>query len=342
MLLAVIGRYWFLRRQRTIREAIVAMRLEDILAMSEVTFKSEFRFTQVEFAAIHSAMAFPEYFYTSERDRISSKLGFLMLLMFLGGARVRSIQARMGCSYGRVSRVVQHVSQWIHDKWAHLLDFQGSEQPGRLLSPERLDFYSKVNKRNGNPLPGCWGFLDGTLRPIARPVRAQQNAYNGWKHFHALKYQFLSTPDGLVWVTPPEDGAVHDVYALRESGLLPWLEQNSHGPGGEYLTLYADSGYSYYNHVSRPWGILQSTPERRAWNLKMSGYRISVEWCIGSVSTLFPRLNNRQSQKTLLSAISRDFHVACLLRNALSCVSGNQTSQFFSVNAPNLCKYFKI
>lgn len=263
-----------------------------------------------------------------------------MLLMYLGNARVRSIQVRIGSSYGRVSRILQVVSEWIDNRWCHLLDFHSAEK--NLLSPERLLFYSEVNRRNGNPLEGCWGFVDGTLRPIAKPIRAQQNAYNGWKHFHALKYQFLSTPDGLFWVTAAVNGAVHDVHALKESGLVEWLRSHSWGPLPErqQLTIFGDSGYPYYHHINRPWGSTDLTRERSAWNFKMSQYRISVEWCIGSVSTLFPRLNNRQAQKTLLGAISREFHIACLLRNAMSCVSGNQTSQFFSVNPPKLKEYF--
>ena len=41
----------------------------------------------------------------------------------------------------------------------------------------------------GAPLDCCWGFIDGTARPIARPKRHQKVMYSGHKRIHCLKFQ---------------------------------------------------------------------------------------------------------------------------------------------------------
>ena len=44
----------------------------------------------------------------------------------------------------------------------------------------------------------CFGFVDGTVRPISRPDERQRIVYNGHKRVHALKFQSLSLPNGLI------------------------------------------------------------------------------------------------------------------------------------------------
>lgn len=43
-----------------------------------------------------------------------------------------------------------------------------------------------------------WGFIDGTLNAIYRPVVDQQQFYLGYKRKHGYKYQLIVTPNGLV------------------------------------------------------------------------------------------------------------------------------------------------
>lgn len=71
-------------------------------------------------------------------------------------------------------------------------------------------------------LDNCIMIIDGTFIGIARPGGADINqrvAYNGHERNHALKFQAISTPDGLcVHVHGPEVGCHHDM----------WLYHNSH------------------------------------------------------------------------------------------------------------------
>ena len=52
--------------------------------------------------------------------------------------------------------------------------------------------------RKGAALENCFGFVDGTVRPIARPDEHQRIMYNGHKRVHALKFQSLALPNGLI------------------------------------------------------------------------------------------------------------------------------------------------
>lgn len=70
----------------------------------------------------------------------------------------------------------------IYDRFHHLLDSLDLV----WLDPEA--FAEAVNEK-GAPLTGCWGFIDGTPRPIARPVGNQRIMFSGHKRTHCLKFQ---------------------------------------------------------------------------------------------------------------------------------------------------------
>ena len=44
-------------------------------------------------------------------------------------------------------------------------------------------------EQKGAPLSTCIGFIDGTIRQIARPVVNQQIMYSGHKRVHCIKFQ---------------------------------------------------------------------------------------------------------------------------------------------------------
>ena len=69
----------------------------------------------------------------------------------------------------------------------------------RILSPEMLDVYATTIYNKGAVLECCFGFIDGTVRPIRRPVINQRTVYNRHKRVHALKFQSVALPSGLIW-----------------------------------------------------------------------------------------------------------------------------------------------
>ena len=52
--------------------------------------------------------------------------------------------------------------------------------------------------KKGAALDNCWGFVDGTVRPISRPGQNQLVMYNGHKGMHVIKFQLVVSPRGLI------------------------------------------------------------------------------------------------------------------------------------------------
>ncbi|WP_345639515.1 IS5 family transposase, partial [Streptomyces lacrimifluminis] len=78
--------------------------------------------------------------------------------------------------------------------------------------------------------------LDGTLLPIDR-IAADRPFYSGKHKKHGMTVQVIADPKGrLLWASPALAGAVHDVRAAREHGIIDALAQAG-------INCWADKGY---------------------------------------------------------------------------------------------------
>ena len=69
----------------------------------------------------------------------------------------------------------------IHARFEHLSSFDLD-----WLDPET---FSAAVHAKGAPLVQCYGFINGTAKPIARPIVNQRIMYSGHKRVHCLKFQ---------------------------------------------------------------------------------------------------------------------------------------------------------
>ena len=76
----------------------------------------------------------------------------------------------------------------IYDTWHHL--FTTFEQP--WLDHPKLESFAEAIHLKGAALRNCWGFIDGTVRPISRPGRLRRVVYNGHKKVHSIKFQSVN------------------------------------------------------------------------------------------------------------------------------------------------------
>ena len=82
------------------------------------------------------------------------------------------------------------------------------------------------------------------MRRVCRPGRNQRVLYNGHKKVHAIKFQSVATPNGLVAnLFGLVEGKRHDSTMLARSGLLPLLTQHARDPEGNVLCIYGDPAY---------------------------------------------------------------------------------------------------
>ena len=49
--------------------------------------------------------------------------------------------------------------------------------------------FSEAVHAKGAALQICWGFIDGTVRRITRPIRNQREMFSGHKRVHCIKFQ---------------------------------------------------------------------------------------------------------------------------------------------------------
>ena len=100
------------------------------------------------------------------------------------------------------------------------------------LALAQLSIFSHATNK-GAPLLNCWGFIDGTVRPVCRPQESQRLTYNGHKRIHAFKFQSVVAPNGLIaFLDGPYEGRKHDSGMLAESGLLNKLNMFSFSQNG--------------------------------------------------------------------------------------------------------------
>ena len=106
------------------------------------------------------------------------------------------------------------------------------------------------------------------------------------------------------------------------------------------MCLYGDPAYPLRTHLQGPFRNAQLTPQMMAYNKAMSEVRVSVEWLFGDIVNYFKFNDFKKNLKIGLSCVGKQYMVSALLRNALTCLYGNQTSQFFGLQPPNIMDYF--
>ena len=245
--------------------------------------------------------------------------------------------SRFGRAIPQLCMMNNTVLNRIHTQWGHLLTNFNQQ----WLSPQNLVDYAQKVHNKGAPLNNCWGFVDGTVRPVCRPGVNQRVLYNGHKKVHAIKFQAVVAPNGMVAnLFGPIERRRHDAALLANSGLLQSLQQHSVAPNGDVLCIYGDPAYPLRQQLQRPFGGANITPVQRHYNQAMSSVRVSVEWVFGDVINYFKFLDFKKNLKIQLSAVGKMYIVCSLLQNARSCLYGSMTSKYFDCEPPLLLDYF--
>jgi hypothetical protein len=178
------------------------------------------------------------------------------------------------------------------------------------------EFCEAVENRCG--IDCVWGFLDGTLKGICRPGINQEVTYSGHKRKHGLKYQALSTPNGLIaHCYGPVEGRRHDSGMYQESGLDQQLQQIFLTTG---KAIYGDSAYANKAYLWTPFKSARISRDQQEFNTTMSTVRESVEWSFGKLSSIFGFIDFHKNQKVYLQPVAKYFLVSTLLCNAHTCV----------------------
>ena len=75
-------------------------------------------------------------------------------------------------------------------------------------------------------------------------------------------------------------------------------------------------------------------------NRAMSKVRESVEWAFANVLNLWKFVSYRYALQLLALPVEQVFGTAVLLTNMHTCLYGNEISEYYGLNPPNIRNYF--
>ena len=88
-----------------------------------------------------------------------------------------------GRSVPELSMISNEVTEWMYNVHGHRI----TEWNHFIMSPNLLPTFSEAIRDNGAALETCFGFVDGTVRPISKPGVNPRAVYNGQSVFTLLK-----------------------------------------------------------------------------------------------------------------------------------------------------------
>lgn len=233
-----------------------------------------FRFTIRQVDQIAELLFLPEIIRTDQRDMVGRREALAIVLGRLAyPGRLYTLSLLFGRSESALSRIIFEVIVFIATRWSKVLEFDHVR-----MTPQVLQQFSQSVHNAGSPLDCCFGFIDGTMRPVCRPTIGQRAIYNGHYRTHGFKYQSLLTPDGIIAdLRGPFPGNTHDLTMLRGSRLYDVLEQHAWTVDRQPLAIYGDPAYTLTNHLLVPFRNVPGMPQlQREFNMRMAEHRVAV------------------------------------------------------------------
>lgn len=309
--------------------------------LPEEEVKIHFRFEKNHIPHLAAALGIPEQITTATRNSCSGVTAFCILLRRLVYPnRLRDLSNFFNLSPQSLSAIINTTTNIIMQNKGYLLE---NLRANRWLTRNKMNSYAQAINNKGGALQNCWGFIDGTARPICRPSFQQEEYYSGHKRHHCIKYQSVLCPDGIITsLKGAYVGRRHDAGIFRESRLYEELEEVAVFPdNNQRFVLYGDQAYGVMELLLCPY------PDRREnlaaheaeFNRSMKTLRVSVEWGFQKIVSLFAFVDYKKNQKLLLQDLESLYKVAVLLTNCHTCLYSSQSAQYFNLVPPLLNEY---
>ena len=156
---------------------------------------SEFRFHKTDLPLLADVLGIPDVVECYQRSTCDGLEALCILLKrFTYPCRYSDMIAQ----FARPVPVLCMINNFMID---YIFDTHGPkimQWNDDILNPHLLNVYCNAISAKGSPLDNCFGFVDGTVRPISRPGQNQRVVYNGHKRIHAIKFQSLALPNGII------------------------------------------------------------------------------------------------------------------------------------------------
>lgn len=334
--------YAYRRAQREVRVSLARRRRVqaatfNLNAFSSVQSLSMFRFLPADVGRLANLLHVDVVFGEPSYRVTPVECLCIVLRRLASPARWSDLEEIFGRSVPALCTIFYATVEVILSQWGALL----SDWHGTFMR-ERAPLYASRIEQSGAFLDRCVGFIDGTALFIPRPGAGLQRAcYSGHKRRHAIKFQSVLTPDGLIFhLYGPVEGRRHDMTLYHESGLDAILA-NELVIDGVQFHIYGDAAY-----FLRPWlqtafqGIL--TAQEAAFNDSMKVPRTAVEWGFKDVKQTCTTLDYPRKLKIRESPVGQLYNVGVLFWNFRCCLYGGATSTFFTCPPPTLGEYLAL
>nr|CAI5869203.1 unnamed protein product [Callosobruchus analis] len=300
--------------------------------------KMNFRFNKEDIPRLCEALRIPARIVTSSGYAANGVEGLCIFLRRLAYPnRLYDLERIFNRSSSALSEIISYVNRHIYNEFGGLLEDLNNLS---WLNQNRLQQYADAIAGRGARVRNCWGFIDGTARPICRPSVEQENYYSGHKRVHCLKYQCIVTPDGMtVSLLGAFEGRRHDAGIFRESHIYAQLENKVRYPNGCHYVIYGDLAYGIRELLLCPYPGRGMNEEQHNFNASMCVVREAVEWSFNKIISEFAFLDFKKNQKLLLQEVETMYKTATILTNCHTCLYGNQTSTFFNIDPISINQY---
>jgi hypothetical protein len=304
--------------------------------VSDVECQTYFRFSKEQLERLAPHLVPPVVRLQNGRyvDRMEALCLFLRRMAY--PSRWTDIQLQFPRHQRDLSAMFYIVLNHVYDAHNHRLLLDPS-----TFTRDDLEVLSEAVQGTGALIPTCIGFIDGTVRPIARPVENQRQSFNGHKRTHALKYQGIMAPNGLfLEMYGPHAGVDHDARLFHESNLHDRLQRLPRPSSGDLpFLLYGDPAYPTVSGLVAPYRGDRLEPWQQVMNTSMSSVREAVEHGFKGVITDWAYVDFKKGQKLLQQPVGKFYLVATILANMKACIIPNQISTKFGLKPPTLEDY---
>ncbi|GAU93734.1 hypothetical protein RvY_05626 [Ramazzottius varieornatus] len=312
----------------------------DLDDYSDKECRAYFRFKREALFQLLEAFGIPDVVRTPSRDSATGLEALCIVLRRLAYPnRWLEMRKMFGRSHSSLNRLF-HATLRVIDRSSKVLKTWDHS----WLKEDDFEIYADSIAAKGGPgvIRDVFAFIDGTARPICRPIFYQRQMFSGHERIHCTKWQSVVLPNGLILnLYGGQRGSMHDSRLLNESKILEELHEKQAGFVRKYV-LYGDSGYAKKNgilHKPRSRIEIRHSKAKKDQNTLMSKLRQSVEWCSKEVVTKFAFVDFRKQMKLYEKPVNRIYRVAVLLTNCHHCLYPNQTSRYFDLEPPSLFEY---
>ena len=164
-------------------------------SVNKAECKAEFRFEKCDVYRLSDALQLPDQFFCRQGSVCGNIEGLRMLLRRLVyPCRHSDLVSRFAKPVPVICMITNCVLDHIYEHHVHRI----TQWNNTILNPVALQTYADAIADKGAALTTCFGFVDGTVRPVSKPGQHQRIIYDWHKRVHALKFQAVALPNGLV------------------------------------------------------------------------------------------------------------------------------------------------